>query len=58
MDLQTILGRIELDFFNRMEKNAYWSKEEVKKELNAAIENVLITTYSGVMKDAKEEKDG
>ena len=58
MDLQTVLAKIELDFFNRLEKNAYWSKEEVKKELNDAIENVLVLSYARIMKDAKEIKDG
>ena len=67
MDLQTVLGKIELNFFNRMDKRTGWGLppivataiiEDVKKELNKAIEDVLITTYSRVMKDAKEAKDG
>ena len=58
MDLRTVLGRIEADFFHRLEKNAYWSKDEVKTEFNDAVRNVLVTTYGRVVKDAKEAKDG
>lgn len=57
MDLQAILEKVEADFFRRLEKNAYWGKTEIKAEFNNAVRNVLVTTYSRVMKDAKEEKD-
>ncbi len=58
MDLITILDRIEIDFFHRLEKNAYWSKDEIKTVFHSALINVLVTTYSRVMKDAREAKDG
>ena len=54
MDLQAILARIEANFFDRLNKKTSWGKEEVKKAFNEAIKDVLILTYSRVMKDAKE----
>ncbi len=57
MDLQAILLHIEEDFFSRLNKKTGWGKEEVKREFNEAIKNVLILTYSRVMKDTKEAKD-
>ena len=58
MDLRMILSRIEANFFDRLNKNAYWGEEEVKREFNDAVKDILILTYSRVMKDAKEAKDG
>lgn len=58
MDLQMILSQIEANFFFRLNKKTGWGKEEVKREFNETIKEVLILTYSRVMKDAKEEKDG
>lgn len=54
MDLMTLLQRVEADFFGRLNKKTGWGKEEVKKEFNEAIKNVLILTYSSVMRDAGE----
>jgi len=53
MDLPAILARIEVNFFDRMKKKPWWSIPEIKKEFNEAIKDVLILTYSRVMKDAK-----
>lgn len=54
MDLQSILARIEANFFDRLNKKTGWGKEEVKKMFNEAIKDVLILTYSRVMLDANE----
>lgn len=58
MDLQLLLEKLEADFFHRLEKHNAWGKSEIKLEFNNAVRNVLVTTYSRVMKDAKEAKDG
>lgn len=57
MDLQQILERIEANFFARINKKTGWGKEEIKKQFNEAIKDVLVLTYSRVMKDAKEAND-
>ncbi len=57
MDLNAILGRIEVNFFRRLKVKPWWSIPEVKKEFNEAVKDVLILTYSRVLKDAKEVKD-
>ena len=55
MDLQTILDKIETDFYIRLLKKPWWSTPEIKDIFNDAVGNVLITTYSRVIKDAKEK---
>jgi hypothetical protein len=57
MDLQLFLGRLETDFFSRIDKKTGWGKIEIKREFNEAIKNTLILTYSRIQKDAEELKD-
>lgn len=58
MDLNAILDRIEINFFRRLKAKPWWSIPEIKKEFNEAVKDVLILTYSRVLSDAKEAKDG
>jgi hypothetical protein len=54
MDLMTMLGKIESDFFSRLDKKTGWGRDEIKKEFSEAIKNVLVTTYNRVMKDVSK----
>jgi len=56
MDVMTLLNQIEADFYHRLDQKTGWGKEEVKKQFNEAVKNVLLLTYSKVMKDAREHK--
>lgn len=58
MDLQAVLEKLEADFLRRLNKHDLWGRNEIEMEFNNAVRNVLVTTYSRVMKDAKEKKDG
>jgi hypothetical protein len=66
MDMMTLLNRIEKNFFKRIEGKSkqsvadisVWKTEEIKKEFNEAIKEVLVLTYSRVMRDAGKGKGG
>jgi len=57
MDVMTLLSQIEADFFYRINQKTGWGKEEVKKQFNEAVKNVLLLTYSKVMKDSGQKGD-
>lgn len=52
MDLKSMLERIEKEFFRSLDKKTGWGKEEVKREFSKAVTNILLLTYSKVMKEA------
>ena len=54
MDLTAILDRIEINFCRRLKTKPLWSILEIEEEFDKAVKDVLILTYSRVMKDAKE----
>lgn len=54
MDLKTLLEKLEKEFFRSLDKKTGWGKEEIKKEFNKAVTNVLILTYSKIKKDVGE----
>ena len=56
MDIVTLLDRIEKNFFYQLDKKTGWGKEEVKKAFSEAVKNVMILTYSQVMKDAGKKE--
>ena len=56
MDVMTLLNQIEADFFYRINQKTGWGKEEVKKQFNEAVKNVLLLTYSKVMKDTGQKE--
>jgi hypothetical protein len=47
-----MLERIEKEFFRSLDKKTGWGKEEVKREFSKAVTNILLLTYSKVMKEA------
>ena len=57
MDIVTLLDRIEKEFFHRLERKTGWGKLEIQHEYSEAIKNVMITTYSVVIKDAGKKGD-
>jgi len=60
MDLMTFLGRLEAEFFRRLDRKTGWGKKEVKAEFTESIKNVLITTYTRIKvdADAQTQADG
>jgi len=59
MDMMTLLGRIEKNFFNKLDDKLDWHPDQIKIVFDKAIKEVLVLTYSRIMRDAgKSEKGG